>query len=301
MISSVVVLYHPNLKGLEDLIDSLNEQCDSVIIVDNTPKNEKKYGKYFFNKYSKVYYLSLNENLGIAKAQNEGILKAKEIGSEFIIIFDQDSSIDQNFVKPLVDLYEKLINEGKKVAAIGPSFIDIKSNVLSPAITYNGFKIKKVIPDISCESTKSDHIISSGSVTHINTFSEVGLMDEKLFIDYVDLEWGMRAKKKGFTCYIANNVKMRHSIGDKSVKIPFINKTANIHSDFRKYFIIRNAFYLAFYSNLDNFWRIHQVIKSFKYLAFLIIYVSPRLNNLKIFFIAFFDALFKKMNKGRMK
>ena len=72
--------------------------------------------------------------------------------------------------------------------------------------------------------TESDHLISSGSLIRLDVFDKVGLMLEELFIDFVDIEWGMRAKKNGYICYIANNVLMKHSIGDKSVKIPLTNR-----------------------------------------------------------------------------
>ncbi|WP_179988849.1 MULTISPECIES: glycosyltransferase family 2 protein [unclassified Acinetobacter] len=300
MISAVIVTYYPCLDNLDNLVRSLASQCDFVIIVDNTPSLEEKYSS-FENLYGKNFiYISLGDNLGIAKAQNIGITKALELKSEFIAVFDQDSSIDSNFISALLAVYTKLNLEKKKVAAVGPAFVDVKSNIVSPAIQYRGAKVKKINIDKEKEYTPADHIISSGSIFHVSAMDNIGFMDEQLFIDYVDLEWGMRAKRKGYSCYIANLVEMKHSIGDKSVKIPFINRYANIHSDFRKYFIMRNAFYLAFYSDLEFFWRFHQVIKNLKYIVFLLLYVNPRFKNLKIFFIALRDALLKKMYKGSM-
>ena len=298
MVFSIIVLFHPNWVSLSQLIKNLDMQSTNIILVDNTPEMERQYNYLDFNLPKNLKYLDLKDNKGIAKAQNEGINEAIELGAEYFLIFDQDSSISENFVSPLLALHKKLVDDGNHVAAVGPVFWDIKSNIVSPVVRYDGIKIIKATPLESEEFTMADHIISSGSLISVDAIREIGLMDEKLFIDYVDLEWGMRAKKKGYSCYVANQVKMLHSIGDKSIKIPLLNKHVNVHSDFRKYFILRNAFYLAIYSDLDFYWRYHQILNKMQYLAFLIVYVPPRFNNLRIFFSAFYDAVTKNMNKG---
>lgn len=299
MICAIIVLFNPDLFHLDEFIRKIAQQVEYVILVDNTPNNIKKYDDSQFD-HNKVIYIDLNDNLGIAKAHNEGVKKAIKIGSEYIIIFDQDSSVEEGFVSSLIEIDKKLRIDGKKVAAVGPSYIDIKTNLMAPVIQFKGLKVNRVIPDKGELYTSADYIISSGTLIHSNVLREIGLMMEELFIDYVDLEWGLRAKKLGYQCFVANHVIMKHSIGDSSIKVPFSNKHVNIHSDFRKYFIIRNAFYLILYSNLQANWRIVQIPKTFMYFGFLCLFVSPRFNNVKIFLQAFKDAVTKKMGRGSM-
>ncbi|GAA5560562.1 hypothetical protein Asch02_02073 [Acinetobacter schindleri] len=298
-ISAIIVLFRPDLDSVKQLVDNLSNQVDSIILVDNTPIIYKNYTENFFQNLN-VNYIDLKDNLGIAAAHNKGILKALELNSEFVIIFDQDSSIDKNFIASMISAYENISRIENKIAAIGPSYIDIKTNTMAPVIQFNGLKVNRIIPKEDSLYTAADYIISSGTLIHTGVFKDIGLMMEELFIDYVDLEWGLRAKKKGYQCFVANQVVMKHSIGDHSLKVPFSNKYVNIHSDFRKYFIIRNAFFLILYSNLQANWRIVQIPKTFMYFAFLCLFVSPRLNNVKIFYLAFKDAIIKKMGKGSM-
>lgn len=299
MNSAIIVLFNPDLTHLNNFIGQLSGQTDKIILVDNTPNSLRKYGRDEFVA-EKLIYVDLKDNLGIATAHNAGIKKALEIGSEYVIIFDQDSSVPEGFIDSLVGVDKKLRAEGKKIAAVGPSYIDIKTNTMAPVIQFNGLKVNRMMPKEDELYTPADYIISSGTLIHADAFKKVGLMMEELFIDYVDLEWGLRAKKIGYQCFVANHVIMKHSIGDRSIKVPFSNKHVNIHSDFRKYFIIRNAFFLILYSNLQANWRIVQIPKTFMYFGFLCLFVSPRLNNVKIFFQAFRDALTKKMGKGSM-
>lgn len=300
MKSAIVVLYSPDLEHLKEFFNKLFIQVDNVILVDNTPLSLRNYNTSLFNE-EKIIYIDLKDNLGIAKAHNAGILKSKELGAEYVIIFDQDSSIEDGFVQSLIDVEKKLRLEGRKVAAVGPAYMDIKTNVIAPAIQFKCLKVKRIQPDKEKIFTRADYIISSGTLIHIDALNDVGLMMEELFIDYVDIEWGLRAKNKGYSCYIANQILMYHSIGDRSIKVPFSSsRFVSIHSDFRKYFIIRNAFYLIFYSNVMINWRIVQIPKTFMYFIFLCLFVSPRFNNIKIFLLAFKDAILKKMGKGSM-
>lgn len=299
MISAIIVLFNPDLTHINNFIRQLKNQVDKIILVDNTPYSLRKYFNDEFFK-DNLIYVDLKENLGIAAAHNAGIKKAIEINSEYVIIFDQDSSVPDGFVSSLVAVDKTLRGEGKEVAAVGPSYIDIKTNMMAPVIQFSGLRVKRIKPHKDELYTPADYIISSGTLIHVDVFKTVGLMMDELFIDYVDLEWGLRAKKMGYSCFVANHVIMEHSIGDRSIKVPFSNKYVNIHSDFRKYFIIRNAFFLIIYSNLQANWRIVQVPKTFMYFGFLCLFVSPRLSNVKIFLKAFKDALFKHMGRGSM-
>ncbi|WP_312080638.1 glycosyltransferase family 2 protein [Acinetobacter schindleri] len=299
MNSAIVVLYNPELGHLLELIGVLKKQVNKVVLVDNTPKLIKQYSEKLFLD-DNVVYIDLGDNLGIAKAHNEGIKKSIEIGCEYVVIFDQDSSVEDGFVSSLISVDKQLRCEGKRVAAVGPAYIDVKTNIMAPAIQFNGLKVDRIAPDSEKSYTRADYMISSGTLVRTDMFEVIGLMMEQLFIDYVDIEWGLRAKNKNYSCYIANQVVMKHSIGDKSIKVPFTNRYVSIHSDFRKYFIIRNAFYLILYSNIMTNWRIVQIPKTLMYFTFLCIFVSPRLNNFKIFLLALKDAITKNMDKGSM-
>lgn len=299
VICSIVVLYNPDIQQLNGLLSELYKQVDHIVFVDNTPDDMKNYNDAAF-QCEKLIYINLGDNLGIAKAHNVGIKKALELSSDYFIIFDQDSSISEDLVSSLVDLSEKLKNKGEKVGAVGPAYLDIKTNIIAPAIQFKGLKVRRININEAEEYTVADYIISSGTLISSLVIKEIGLMKDELFIDYVDVEWGLRAKQLGYNCYIANQVLMRHSIGDVSIKVPFINKSVNIHSDFRKYFILRNGFFLIIHSDLPWNWRLVQIPKTMMYFFFLLIFISSRLKLLKIFFIALRDALLKKMYKGSM-
>ena len=67
-------------------------------------------------------------------------------------------------------------------------------------------------------------------------------MREDLFIDWVDIEWCLRAESQGLESYIVPSAIMMHSIGDDTVRV--LGRDINLHSDLRNYYMVRNATYL---------------------------------------------------------
>lgn len=293
-ILAIIVTYNPSIDKLKVLVSELISQNTDVIIIDNQSNNSTE-----LENLMPTYISLLDQNYGIAHAQNIGIKKAFNKNYEFVIFFDQDSSIPKDMIYNMLELYQQ-ISKNHKIACLGPAYMDIKTGVIAPAIQIKGLKVNRIKLDKKNIFTKADYIISSGTLTTINILKIVGLMDEKLFIDYVDIEWGLRLKGKKYYNFIANNILMKHHIGDKSIKIPLSHRFMNVHSDFRKYFLLRNPIYLILYSNLPLNWKIIQIYKTFIYLIFLFIFVPPRFKNIKIFFIALKDAVLKKMYKGSM-
>ena len=299
MIVAVIVLYMPHVEHVSKFIKRLSTQVDHIVLSDNTPDQSKKYPSNQFDNNAMVHYVSLGDNYGIAKAQNVGIKKAQELGATYVITFDQDSFVEENFIQSLMNVYHEIEAQGHKIAALGPNFIDTKTQRPAAIIRFDGLKVNRIFPQPDRLFTQADYIISSGSLMKMQSLNEIGLMMEELFIDYVDLEWGLRAKKMGFSCFVADQVVMNHTIGDHSIKVPILNRYVNIHSDFRKYFLIRNSLYLSLYSDLPINWRIVQFPKTFLYFLFIFLFVRPRLPTVKIFFKAIQDALLKKLYKGR--
>lgn len=299
---ATVVLFNPNLALLKRLYKSLYNQVDSIVFSDNSEdRSIKKDVKNWINQLisSDIIYLDLHKNHGIAYAQNKGIEVAKASGAKFVLLLDQDSALPDNMVSDLMTVYNSLITVGHKVATVGPAFLDEKTNELAKVIRHRELRVHKSIPNQSNNFEVADYVISSGSLIPIEVLDEVGDMDEQLFIDWVDIEWGMRAKRYGYVSYIAPRVIMRHSIGDEYVK--FGHKNINLHTDFRNYFIVRNSIYLSLYSKLPLNFKIIQLGKVPLYILFYSYHSKKRLYSFGLLTKAVIDGILKNMGKGHFK
>ncbi|MBM7072105.1 glycosyltransferase family 2 protein [Shewanella sp. 202IG2-18] len=221
--------------------------------------------------------IHLDSNYGIAKAQNVGIEYVLEKNAEVVIFFDQDSSInDDEFI---AQLYEPITNNITKISA--PVFIDNERGFTYPIveITKNGGRIKHY-PTETTAAFRVNNVISSGTMVEANVLKQVGNMAEPLFIDYVDTEWCLRAYSKGFDVLIVPTARMIHSIGDKTLKIGryYVPK----HSSFRRYYRIRNAFYLLRLSYIPKRMAIREITFSIIHQWILILFSKEeRLDYLK--------------------
>lgn len=235
-ISAVIVTYNPDIDVLTNLIKCLSKQVDSVVIVDNFSDNIDSIK----NLDAIFKFIPLEKNIGLASAQNIGIRDVITYSSH-VIIFDQDSEISADFVANQLKCESILLNDGIKVSAVGPKFYDKESGYEYPATVYKGPFIKKVpVKDKPVEAT---FVIASGSLIRTVVLRDVGLMLDDFFIDFVDVEWCLRASDKGYKCFINPFESMKHSIGDLRVSI--FGRMISLHSDFRKFYIYRNGLYMA--------------------------------------------------------
>ncbi|NPE61541.1 glycosyltransferase family 2 protein [Dickeya dadantii] len=285
-IFSVIVTYYPKIDNVIDLITELKNQEVTPVVVDNGSLNEDEFAT--LSNLCKV--LRLDNNVGIAKAQNIGILYVKEKGGEGILFFDQDSKINNSFVNEIMCDYNLVCSEvGQgKLAAIGPVFTDSRYGFFYKVIKVNklGFR-KKISPEGFSKPFEVSLIISSGSLLPVSVLDDVGLMNEDLFIDYVDTEWCLRAISKGYKVYVATSAKMSHAIGDKMVKFLVFN--IPVHSPIRRYYRIRNAFLFSDMPHVPFFLRVRENI--FNIIHQIILIASQRK-------LSYFSVMTKAIHDG---
>jgi len=296
-VGAVVVLYQPDLALLERLIACVVDQVYRVYVIDNTPDaSPADYGQLLESQ--NIVYLSLEGNRGIATAHNRGIALAKTDGLTHVLLMDQDSELEPRTVERLLASESRLLASGIKVAAVGPVFVDEKTGDAAPAIERTAFGSKKHKIDLAGnEPVKSTYIIASGSLIRIDVLDEIGGMRDDLFIDWVDIEWGERASQADFYCYLIPHVKMKHSIGDEFVSI--LGRRITLHSDFRNYFIVRNAAFLALWSDLSLVTRFQMLRKLPYYITCYSWYSSRRAYAFRLLLSAVKDGVVKNMGKGR--
>ncbi len=255
-IATIIVTYNPNLSVLEGLIRSIYKKSEKIIVIDNFHKDTSYLNfETIAEKYS-VILKKLDKNYGIAKAQNEGLNICSKLDIGYVLFFDQDSSPDQHLVENLLKAHQKLSLEigFEKIGILGARYLDSRQNNPPPFIKFGLFRLKRC----NCESPDSivdvDYVISSGSLISMHGVNVIGGMREDLFIDYVDIEWGLRAKHKGLLNFGVCSALMEHSLGDNPVK--FGKKFIPIHSPLRHYYHFRNAILLYKESWVPGNWKI---------------------------------------------
>jgi rhamnosyltransferase len=250
---AVVVTYNPAEHITERLVQQLRRQVEGVIIVDNSI-DQRSFDWTVHWRQDKVSYVGLGENRGVAAAQNIGIKCAEKNGASHVVLLDQDSEPACDMLAKLLDGMERKEAEGIAVAAVGPKYLDERRNNPPPFIRIRGLGLDRARCDDPQEIVPVDYLISSGCLISVEAIKKIGNMEESLFIDYVDIEWGLRAKVKGFQCFGVCGAKMRHSLGDRPIRL--LGKTWPLHAPFRHYYHFRNAVWLYRQEWVPRRWKI---------------------------------------------
>ncbi|HBH9906831.1 TPA: glycosyltransferase, partial [Escherichia coli] len=112
-----------DIESLRKNLCSISEQVDRVVIIDNS--NDlvcQNRLQVMISENENITLIQLNENKGIAYAQNIGFVYSLKAHADFVITFDQDSSVENGLVQSLYEEYLKVKDENDiKIACIGPS------------------------------------------------------------------------------------------------------------------------------------------------------------------------------------
>ncbi len=224
-VCGLIISYHPS-REIDRNITILNEQVGSILVVDNTPDLRADEVLRDLESKGICTVIRNNENLGIAAALNVGIRHAISRGFQWIIAFDQDSKIPSGYVEAILSTYKEA-SANYKVGVVCPQYEDARlGGVLKAHRAANGDLF-------SC--------FTSGSIMEAATFRALGLMEENLFIDFVDIEYCLRMRAVGFKVIESKQAILAHSLGritwHRVLGVTFY--TTN-HSPGRRYYITRN-------------------------------------------------------------
>jgi rhamnosyltransferase len=255
----VVVCYEPDRDHLTALIECLKHQ-DGVcaLLVDNSELEVGRVATAAIARGLGVPIVANARNLGVAAAQNIGVREAARLGVDFVLFLDQDSQPEPDMAQRLIAAYQGLRQSGLPVAAVGPSFVDPRCNLSFPFARLRHFRMETTEPPAG-HAVECDILISSGCLVSMEALRAVGEMDEALFIDYVDIEWCLRARSTGWKVFGVADARMHHTIGDRAVKL--FGRVIAIHNPVRHYYLIRNALLFARKPYLTWRWRTHLVYR----------------------------------------
>lgn len=240
-VAAIIVTYHPD-ADFPTRLSRIRGQVKHVVIVDNGSGPEQQDMLSSIETISNVSVLKNDDNIGIATALNQGFYFLKEVGYSWAITLDQDST-------PAPDMVENLLKalkdcaEPEKIALIGPNRID-KGMSGAP---HKWFRPKTSFPffeRVPCENIGPDGIsivITSGALTNLKILEKIGQFDDSLFIDFVDTEYCLRAKKAGYQILVSCSAKLYHQLGSKRrVSIFGLKLTPTFHEPIRRYYLCRN-------------------------------------------------------------
>jgi len=221
----IILINYNNYNDTIECLDSINDSYYKnkiVIVVDNKSKNDsiKKIEDFIKKIKIKVILIKNDENLGFSVANNIGIKHCIDIGCKYVLILNNDTIVDKNFLNPLVKYYEK-DNSNNIGALSGKIYFYNKPEYFwyAGGKKYCPFIPLKHIGMGQNDKGQFDKIRKlpwiTGCYLFIKTkvFLKIGMLNEDFFFGMEDLEFSMRLRKEGYNLYFIPSSKIWHKVG----------------------------------------------------------------------------------------
>ena len=180
-----------NLSGKVDLY-----------IYDNSPEPQEIEPNEYFN----IIYVHDATNPGVSKAYNTACKKAESLNKQWILIFDQDTTLP---IDAIEDYCKAILEVEPEINIIAPQLF-CNNKMISPCkyILHRGFLLSSM-PKGRFQ-IKGHSFLNSGLLLRICSIRKTGFFDENLF-DYSDHEFIFRfAKENKFAKII--NIQLKHDL-----------------------------------------------------------------------------------------
>lgn len=296
-VCAVIVTYNPALAEFSALLKALAPQVVATVVIDNASKPEASAAvRALIGAGDEL--IQLEDNTGLASAQNRGIAWARDRGYEYVILFDQDSEPGADMVGRLKSAHIEA-SVTRKVSAAGPRYIDRDRGFASYFVRFGRFSFRKVRCDAELRPVETDFLISSGSLISLQAIEHIGGMDDALFIDHIDTEWFLRARAKGYVSIGVCAAEMRHSLGAHTIRIPLMpSRNVAVHAPLRDYYMFRNSILLMKRAYVPNVWRVNDALRLLGLFGIFMLFVPDRAQRLRMIVRGIYDGV--RNRSGRL-
>ena len=231
---SIIILSYKNQALLRLCLSSLAKSLTpvfdyEVIVVDNETSFETQSVVLdeFQNKFKSIKLVPLQKNCGYTRGVNEGIKVAR---GEYVLYFNYDVVIEPGSIETLFSYFKK----HPDIGLLGPKLINFNGTeqascfrfyspwtILSRRIPYTPYA-KKILnnflmKDLDLSKTQEvDWISGAVFMTSKSAIKKVGLLDEKLYHYFSDVDWARRFWENGYKVVYFTDSKIFHYHGQTS-------------------------------------------------------------------------------------
>ena len=283
-----------NYNGWKDTIECLNslsciqEDC-KIVLIDNKSTDDSidKLEKWIQNQKelsSNLIFIKSSENNGYAAGNNIGIkyVESQE-DAQFIWILNNDTLIQEDTFKNLINCYKNLENEN--IALLGSKILNEDFSIQSIGYLNSKYTEDEIK---SKSSIEVEHISGCSIFFRADRIKEIGYIPEEYFLYYEETDWMKSIKQKGFKIFTCLSSQLIH----KHAK-----STGGIYSPFVIYYMTRNQilFNKKYLNSIQYYLFITKMIS--RNLLKIIFYSFKNLKSSKSIFTGTIDGILNKKGK----
>lgn len=229
-----------------DSAGSLNVKEDKCLkLIEIEEENVNSWNK--LGDISNLAFLIKNKvNHGFAKGSNIGIKFALNLNPDYVLLLNNDTVVEKNFLSRLIEEAEK----NQDIGIIGPVnyFYDKPDEIqfLSATINFNRGTITLHLDKnlLSQGLVETDYVQGSCFMIRTEVIYSIGLLNSAYFCYWEETDYCVRARRAGFRVVCCTSSSIWHKIGRSSLNMP----------GFTVYYLTRNKF-LFMRAHARNFYK----------------------------------------------
>ena len=197
-----------NYESGNDLVAALwslvqsGRSPDVFIVVDNDSRDDSLHLAQ--KDFPQLVIIRNSENVGFAKAVNQGLRKAREFGATHIWLFNPDARARNNALSRLI-----LAAKRTPRAIFSPIILDSQGKVWFSGGELSWWRMRALHRRAIClrAGKAEDFLTGCALFVPMETVDTVGEFDENYFLYYEDADFCLRAKKAGFQlCIVPESI-----------------------------------------------------------------------------------------------
>lgn len=216
---SVVIVCMNNLKNLYPCLDSIKKytkvsyECFVVAYLfsrENIEKAKRDFPWVTFIESNEIRGFSENNNLALKQAKGKYCFVLNDDTEMRMPVVDQLVATIENLPDDVAIVSPVTIFPDGKVQVCGRPYQDWKTNVKG----FLGIRNKYIEKYCNKEGIfESYNIIGAAFLIKTHLFKEVGWFDERFFFCPEDIALSDTLNKKGYKCFVNNDIKLIHYEG----------------------------------------------------------------------------------------
>jgi GT2 family glycosyltransferase len=213
---AIIIVNYNGREYINDCLGSLlvldyPKEDYKIFFVDNASADDSV--NFVSHNFSQVEIIVNKENLGFAEGNNVAIRKALAENFDYLMLINQDTISEPDFLKKLVAAAES----GKQIAAVQPRIMlypeKDKVNSLGNSIHYLGFGFSSGGYQKFANNLEPKEIAyASGAAVLFKkeALEKVGLFDPDFFMYHEDLDLGWRLRMAGYKILVVPSAVIFH-------------------------------------------------------------------------------------------
>jgi GT2 family glycosyltransferase len=179
----------------------------TVLVVDNGSRDGS--AEAVRERFPEFRLLALPENRGFAGGNNAGIRAALDAGAEGVLLLNNDTIVDPTFLFPLVQVFHDNPDAAAASSAIHrldhPDMLDVAYSTVDfrrrEAVRILGVNAVPGLGHGFNVCSEVEVTIGCSMLMSAKALGDVGLFDEAYFAYHEDVDWSLRARKRGYRLF----------------------------------------------------------------------------------------------------